>query len=192
MTGRSLVDVICSDKKGLVDASRDHVIVGRERHVAAARTGDLPYPQRAIRTKDWLYIRNFEPDRWPMGTGPGCGKPDGPMPSFEILREKTFDAFGDLDASPTKAWIATRRGTPGNKKYFDFAFGRRPAEELYDLRNDPHQVTNVADSPEHAETKAVLAERLMSVLKQTGDPRVIGDGKTFERPPFVVPRKSKR
>ncbi len=189
MTGRSLVNVICSDKKGLVDATRDHVIVGRERHVAAARTGELPYPQRAIRTKDWLYIRNFEPDRWPMGTGPGCGKPEGPMPSFEALREKTFDAFGDLDASPTKAWIATRRGEPGNEKYFDFAFGRRPAEELYDLREDPHQVTNVANNPEHARTKGELSARLMSVLKQTGDPRVIGDGKTFERPPFVVPRK---
>jgi uncharacterized sulfatase len=188
MTGRSLIDVICSNDSGLVDATRDYVIVGRERHVAAARNGNLPYPQRAIRTKDWLYIRNFEPERWPMGTGPGCGKPEGPMPSFEALREKTFDAFGDLDASPTKAWIATRRGKAGNATYFDFAFGRRPAEELYDLRKDPHQIANLADNPELADTKAGLAARLTAVLKETGDPRVTGDGKTFERPPFVNPQ----
>ncbi len=191
MTARSLVNVLRSDKSGLVDASRDCVIVGRERHVAAVRNGDLPFPQRAIRTKDWLYIRNFEPDRWPMGTGPGCGEREGPMPTYELLREDTFAAFADLDASPTKAWIATRQNEAGMERYFDFAFGLRPAEELYDLREDPHHMTNLAGRAELAETKSQLSDRLLSVLKQTGDPRVTGDGKTFERPPFVKPRTGK-
>ena len=39
-----------------VDASRSWVVTGRERHVAGVRDGFLPYPQRAIRTKDYLYI----------------------------------------------------------------------------------------------------------------------------------------
>ena len=184
MTGRSLIDVLASQKQGLVDPSRDSVVVGRERHVAAARTDNLPYPQRAIRTKDFLYIRNFKPDRWPMGTAAGFGAPDGPMPSYEQLEKNTFVAFGDLDASPTKAWIVEHRGDPGMGKYFDFAFGRRPAEELYDLRKDPHQMQNVAATPDYEATRRQLNERLMSVLTETGDPRVMGDGSTFDKPPF--------
>lgn len=185
MTGRSLLPVLNSDKQGQVDATRDAVFPGRERHVAAVREGNAPYPQRAIRTRDFLYIRNFEPDRWPMGEGPGYGRPPGEMPSYEDLRENTFAAFGDLDASPTKAWIAVNREEPGIDKYFDFAFGRRPGEELFDLSKDPHQVNNVADDPAYAETKAALNKRLMNVLKETGDPRVSEDPVRFERSPFT-------
>ena len=187
MTARSLMNVLTSQRSGLVDPSRDAAIVGRERHVAAARTGYLPYPQRAIRTKDFLYIRNFKPDRYPMGTGPGLGAPDSPLPSYEQLREDTFAAFGDLDASPTKAWVFTHRDDPGMGRYFDYAFGRRPAEELFDLRKDPHGMRNVADDPEYATVGRRLADRLMSVLEETGDPRVKGDGTTFDKPPYAGP-----
>ena len=165
--------------------TRDHVVVGRERHVAKARAGQLPYPQRAIRTKDYLYIRNFKPERWPMGSGPGMGAPAGPMPPFEKLRENTFVAFGDLDGSPTKAWLITHRDDPEIDRYFKIAFGRRPAEELYDLRKDPHQMTNVADQSNYEDTKAVLSGRMLSTLRNTGDPRIMGDGSTYDRPPFA-------
>jgi N-sulfoglucosamine sulfohydrolase len=183
MTGRSLVSVLASTKSGQVDKSRDAVIVGRERHVAAARTGNMPYPQRAIRTKDFLYIRNFKPDRWPMGTGPGYGAPAAPMPSLNILTNNTFAAFGDLDASPTKAWIAMHPKS-ADGRFFDIAFGLRPAEELFDLRTDPHQTTNLADDEKYASVRKELSARLMKVLKETGDPRVTGDGTTFDKPPF--------
>ncbi len=184
MTGRSFLGVLASEKSGQVDAKRDYVVVGRERHVAAARTDNLPYPQRAIRTKDFLYIRNFKPERWPMGTAAGFGRPTGPLPSYEVLENNTFGAFGDLDASPTKAWIAVHRDDPGVDRYFDFAFGRRPAEELYDLRNDPHQMQNVAADAKLAKTRKALSARLMSILKSTGDPRVTGDGSTFDKSPY--------
>ncbi|MGV2341334.1 MAG UNVERIFIED_CONTAM: hypothetical protein LVR18_47590 [Planctomycetaceae bacterium] len=65
----------------------------------------LPYPQRAIRTADYLYIRNFAPERWPMGVAPGFGQPDGTLPSMELLGSSTYAAFADMDASPTKAWV---------------------------------------------------------------------------------------
>jgi N-sulfoglucosamine sulfohydrolase len=194
MTARSLVPVLKSSKSGLVDASRDHVVVGRERHVAAARLNALPYPQRAIRTKDFLYIHNVKPDRWPMGVAPGYGNPPGPMPAFDLLEQNTFAAFGDLDASPTKAWVATHRNGPANKRYFDFAFGRRPAEELYDLRNDPHQIKNLATDPAYAASRKLLSKRLLSILKKNGDPRFRGDGSTFDNPPYTVippPRQRK-
>ena len=51
MTGRSLVPVLKSKKQGIVDKKRSWVITGRERHVAKAREGFLPYPQRALRTR---------------------------------------------------------------------------------------------------------------------------------------------
>ncbi len=185
MTGRNLIPVLKSAKSGQVDPSRDSVIVGRERHVARARTDNLPYPQRAIRTKDFLYIRNFKPDRWPMGTAAGFGQPAAPFPSTNELTNNTFGAFGDLDASPTKAWIIDHRNDPGIDRYFDIAFGRRPAEELYDLKNDPHQIKNVADDPAYADARKQLSTRLMTVLKDTGDPRVTRDGSTFDKPPFT-------
>ncbi len=67
MTGRSLVSLLKSDKSGQVDPQRTAVFIGRERHVENARADFMPYPQRAIRTHDFLYIINFKPDRWPLG-----------------------------------------------------------------------------------------------------------------------------
>ena len=74
MTARSLVPVLASTKAGRVDETRDRVVAGRERHVAIARPGNLPYPMRALRTDRFLYIRNFEPERYPMGVGPGSAR----------------------------------------------------------------------------------------------------------------------
>ncbi len=192
MTGRSLLPVLLSDRSGQIDPTRDFVVVGRERHVASVRAGNLPYPQRAIRTRDHLYIRNFRSDRWPMGEGPGYGRPEGPFPSYEDLQENTYAAFGDMDASPTKAWLVQHRNDPGMDRFFDYAFGRRPAEELYDLRSDPHCLHNLADDPNSAQVRSDLAERLLSVLTATGDPRVTGDGSTFDQPPFSDPVEPRR
>lgn len=185
MTGRSIVPLLRSEKKGRIDPARDHVITGRERHVAAAREGNLPYPQRAIRTDDYLYIRNFEPDRWPMGTPKGLEDPDFEIPN-EKLENNTFAAFPDLDASPTKAWMIKHRNDPEWKTHFELGFGKRPGEELYDLKKDPDYMHNVAEDSEYEDVRADLSKRLMDTLKRTGDPRVHGDGKTFERPPFVT------
>jgi len=122
-----------------------------------------------------------------MGTGPGYGAPAADMPAFEVLRENTFAAFGDLDASPTKAWIALNcEHDVSRKKYFDFAFAQRPEEELYDLKVDFHQVYNVAGEDRYADVKSDLSTRLMQVLKETGDPRVTGDGSTYDKPPFAT------
>jgi len=182
MIARSLVPIFASEKSGQVDPDRDAVFTGRERHVAQARTGNKPYPQRAIRTGRYLYIINFEPDRWPMGTAPGFGEEPGPMPSYEVLREKTFAAFADLDASPTKAWVIDHRQEA--PKYFEYAVSRRPKHELYDLRRDPDCLENLAESDDHRTTRRQLHDRLMEELRSTGDPRVVGE-LIYERPPFA-------
>src|SRR5438105_15828548 len=83
MNGKSLVNVLKSDKSGIADETRNFVITGRERHVAAARAGNVTYPQRSFRTRDFLYIRNFKPDRWPMGD-PLAVSDDKAPPSAEL------------------------------------------------------------------------------------------------------------
>jgi uncharacterized sulfatase len=185
MNGRSIVNVLKSDRSGLVDETRTWVVTGRERHVAGAREDNLPYPHRALRTRDFLYVRNFKPERWPMGAP--YAVTEAQAPPAAALATNTFVAFPDMDASPTKAWLVEHRNDPAWKWHYEYAFGKRPAEELYDLRKDPDQVKNVAADPAYAAEKAKLAERLMKVLTDAGDPRVTGDGQTFERPPFTDP-----
>ncbi len=183
MTGRSFMNVLHSDKSGLVDAGRTWVVTGRERHVAAAREDNLPYPHRALRTPDFLYIRNFAPDRWPMGSPKFTSLAE--LPSVEVLVHNTFAAFADMDASPTKAWLVHRFAEEDWEWHYNYAFGKRPAEELYDLRRDPDQTVNVAADPAYAGRKEKLAAQLMQILTDAKDPRVLGDGRTFEKPPYT-------
>ncbi len=180
--GRSLLNVLRSDRSGQIEADRSWVITGRERHVEDAREGFLPYPMRALRTKDFAYIRNFAEARMPMGDVKTAH-----TATLAALEDNTRLGLADMDASPTKAWIVAHRDDPKWKWHYEHAFGPRPAEELYDLRKDPHQVKNVAGDPAYAKTKAEMGERLMATLRAAGDPRVTGDGQTFERPPFAGP-----
>jgi len=185
MTGRSLWPVLKSDRQGLVDPQRTFVVTGRERHVEMARAGHLPYPQRSIRTADYRLIINFKPDRYPMGDPYNL---DGPNPpTAEELTEITFVTFPDDDASPTKAWLVGQRNHPQWKPLFDLAYGKRPREELYDLKKDPYQVHNVAAEPAYAQVRAELERRLMDELQRTGDPRLVDDGRYFETPPLAGP-----
>jgi N-sulfoglucosamine sulfohydrolase len=180
MTGRSLLNVLTSSASGLVDSRRTFVVTGRERHVAKARDGSLPYPMRGLRTPDFLYIINFKPDRWPMGN-PYNLEGDKP-PSLEALTENTFATYMDMDAGPAKAWLVSHRDDPAWKWHYDLAFGKRPRVELYDLKNDPDQVRNVASDPAYAEAKQQLEKRLMGVLRESNDPRLED---AFDHPPFV-------
>jgi len=183
--GRSLLALLRSDRSGQIEPDRSWVITGRERHVEDAREGYLPYPMRAFRTKDFVYIRNFKPDRMPMGDAKTVLDPQ--VIASGALESNTRLGYADMDASPTKAWLIAHRDDPRWNWYFTHAFGLRPGEELYDLRSDPDQVKNVAGDSAYAKTKAELAAQLMQKLTDAGDPRVTGDGMTFERPPFSGP-----
>lgn len=148
MTARSLWPVLRSDRDGQVDPARTAAFVGRERHVAKARAGELPYPQRAIRTADYLFIVNFKPDRYPLGD-PYRLDGDNP-PTTEELTESTFVTLADEDQGPTKAWIVDHRHDLRWGRYYEQAYGKRPREELYDVKRDPHQVHNVAGDAAYA------------------------------------------
>jgi uncharacterized sulfatase len=185
-----LIPILKSDKSGQVDPTRTWVITGRERHVGNARAENLPYPQRGLRTTDFLYIRNFKPERTPLGDGDNVTA--AKAPSAAELENNTRIAFADMDAGPTKAWLVANRNEPMWKWHYDFAFGKRPGEELYDLRRDPDQIHNVASEPAYRTKKKELAEQLMKILKDNGDPRVADGECAFERPPFTSPEPKKK
>ncbi|NQU24204.1 MAG: sulfatase [Candidatus Nealsonbacteria bacterium] len=153
MTGRSLMNLLKSTKSGVVAPGRDAVYTGRERH-AWCRIDGKGYPARMIRTRDFLYIRNYEPDRWPSG----------------IYRMVTNEGhYGDVDASPTKEVMLEQKDE--YSRPFELSFGKRPREELYDCRKDPHQLRNLASDLAHQPILQKLSDRLTARLKATGDPR---------------------
>jgi N-sulfoglucosamine sulfohydrolase len=179
MLAKSFMDVLKSDQSDIIDGSRDHVIIGRERHVGAARRDRAPYPSRAIRTADFLLIRNFKPDRMPMG------EVFDTKATAEQLLQDHYLAYPDMDASPTKVFLMSNRDS--YSRHFDMAFAVRPEFELYDLKSDPDQVRNVAADSGYAKVLRELTDRLMNELRDTGDPRVIGEGSAFDQKPFVDP-----
>jgi arylsulfatase A-like enzyme len=152
MTGRSLLPLLISKQSGRVDPRRDHVLTGMERHVPSRGEIRGGYPMRAIRTHDFLYIRNFQPDRWPAGDPNGLEDFGAEPFSFEELAGQTFLALADIDAGPTKAFLVRRRNEPGIRPMYSLAAGKRPDRELYDLRKDPFQIRNVAAEAGYAET----------------------------------------
>jgi arylsulfatase A-like enzyme len=175
MTGRSLVPLLrgTDPDPGEVEA-RDHVVAGKERHVPAQEKPDMGgTPMRSIRTHDFLFIRNFRPDRWPAGT-----------PRY---RRAAIEGawLGDCDNGPTKSYMVENKDKDAeHRRLYDLSFAKRPAEELYDLRSDSDQLRNVASDPAYAEVKKSLETRLMEELRATGDPRVVGGAERLEAYPY--------
>ncbi len=99
--------------------------------------------------------------------------------------------YGDIDDSPTKTYMMEHRDDAQVKPLFDLAFEKRPAEELYDLRSDPHQLQNVASDPAYADTRKKLESSLLAELRATGDPRVLGGAK-FDDYPYYGGQQPKR
>ena len=162
MVGRSLAATLRSEKSGQVDASRDSIVVAKERH-DIGRPNDWGYPVRAIRTAQFLYVRNFHPDRWPAGN-----------PETD---------FGNVDGSPSKEIIKAIGG-----HYYDLSLGKRPAEELYDLSQDPHAVNNIAGDPAFAGKMKELSEKMFAQLRAERDPRALGNGAVFDNYKYVGAR----
>jgi uncharacterized sulfatase len=148
---------------------RSWALIGRERHVGSARDGFLPYPVRALRTPEFLYIRNFKPDRWPMGAPLEAAKAE---PNMEQIAKNTRAAYADLDSAPTKTWLIEHRNDKDLTSYLAWAWMRRPLEELYDIAKDPHQLRNLAEDPAHKTTLEGLRNQLMTELKANDDPRL--------------------
>lgn len=180
MNGRSFLEQLTAGRSGWIDESHDWVVTGRELHFHTARDGNLPYPMRAIRTRDHLYIKNFKPDRWPNGA------------PYNLTDKSTADDYDrlekapyrDLDASLTKSWLIDNRAATDAQKALDLTLGKRPPEELYAVKTDPDGLINLAGESANDAVRERLSGQLMTVLEETGDPRL---NDTFDQPPYVIP-----
>jgi arylsulfatase A-like enzyme len=158
MTGRSLAAILRSPSSGWIE-NRDLMLAGKERH-DIGRPNDWGYPVRALRTKEFLYVHNFQPDRWPAGN-----------PETD---------FGNCDPGPTKEVLKMLGGY-----FYDLSFGKRPPDELYDLRRDPEGVNNLVHDLAHAKTVEELRAKMMAMLREDKDPRALGDAAIFDTYQYV-------
>ncbi len=163
ITGVSFTDLL----RGKSEHERRFIITGRERNDSYARPGTeagLGYPVRAIRVGELLYIHNYADDRWP------CGNPEL--------------GLKDTDPGPTKSLIEQRgQADP----YWQFCFGKRPGDELYDVVRDADCVKNLAEDAAYYDRLSKMRETLYNQLKSQNDPRVLGEGDIFDRYPTAKP-----
>lgn len=170
MTARSMIDIFSNKEK----FNRPAAYIAMERH-DGCREGGKGYPCRAIRTKDWLYIHNFEPSRWPSGS------PDQAHCARAI-------PYGEIDSSPTKRYLMDNSEVAHLARLsFDF----RPAEELYYIRDDPGNIRNLARLPEYEQTLKKMRRQLFEHLTATRDPRVVGGPVMWDFYPYYGEKKNK-
>ncbi|MFW6457750.1 MAG: sulfatase, partial [Planctomycetota bacterium] len=165
ITGRSLMDIIKDGGDGQINPQRDRVLIGKERH-DFGRPGDVGYPIRGIFKNGYLYLINFETDRWPGGN-PETG-------------------YMNCDGSPTKTEVLKARENPETRHFWEWSFGKRPAEELYFIEEDPACLNNRANEESHAELKRELREQMIEELNSQGDPRMQGNGEVFDDYPTAA------
>ena len=156
-SGQSLFKVMLPE--GNEKISRP-IFSARERH-SSSRYRNWSYPQRAMREGDYLYIINFKPDRWPAGD-PKVFNNDGDL----------IDGFHDIDACPTKSFLLENRNNPEYQKYFKWAMGKRPEQEMYDLTHDPYCLRNLVLEEGYQDKTEAYRDELHRYLEETGDPRV--------------------
>lgn len=178
LTGKSFLNLLRSKKQGRCDPSRQAVYSARERH-SSSRYRNLSYPQRAIRTMQYLLIRNFKPERWPAGTPQKYDQPDvlGPM----------HGGYHDIDACPSLTFLIENRDNPDFSKHFHWSVDKRPEYEFFDIEKDPACLNNLANDPAFQNTFNEHLAMLNGYLKSTSDPRILDGGDIFE----TYPRYSK-
>jgi len=164
MAGRSLTEIFYSEKDGQVIDERDFVLVGKERH-DLGRPNDQGYPVRGIVRDEWLYLHNFNKERWPAGN-PQTG-------------------YLNCDGGATKSYILNQRRVYGNKEYWELNFGKRVTEELYNIEEDPYCLKNLVDTESYATKLEALRSEMIEKLTAQSDPRILGNGEVFMSYPYA-------
>jgi len=169
VTGSSLRYALEAEQAGIIDPERNASFSAFERHGGYVRGGNkhLTYPRRAIHTNNFVYIRNYFPERWPVGDPPGYGE------SYKTL-------------------LVEQTSHQAIEPFFSMAVGKRPAEELFDIKLDPYQLTNLADNPEYQQIKQSLASRLQAELLATGDPLAVSQQDSFQYFKYWGPKPTKK
>ncbi|MEX0939046.1 MAG: sulfatase [Pirellulales bacterium] len=120
---------------------RDYVFGARD------RCDETVFRIRTARDERYRYIRNFMPERPFLQIN---RYKETTYPMLPLMRR--LHAAGEL--TPTQAVL--------------FA-PSRPAEELYDLEADPHEIHNLADSPEHQQVLERMRGALAEWIDQSDD-----------------------
>ncbi|HLN56643.1 MAG TPA: sulfatase-like hydrolase/transferase [Bacteroidales bacterium] len=133
MQGRPFLGDQTGEERDAVFAARDRV--------------DESYDMiRSVRTKNYLYVRNYYPNEPFSIWVPYLSK----MPIYqEMLR---LDAEGKL--------------TGDQKSWFTYT---RPPEELYDVKNDPYQLKNLVNDPSLGKVLKDMRKRHEEWTRETGD-----------------------
>jgi uncharacterized sulfatase len=139
LSGRSFLGVIRGEK----GPHRDKVFVTH------SGDGDMNrYPLRAVRTRNWKYIRNLDPDAEHHTHVDKAASRDG---------RDYWDSWVEKAKTDPAAAAIVRR------------YHVRPAEELYDLTTDPWELKNLAAESKHAERLKSLRADLDAWMKDQGD-----------------------
>ena len=120
-------------------------VAHREYAFAEHNWHDFSARERSARSANFLYIRNDYHDL------PGT-------PPADAVRSPTYQAM----------IAAHKRGELPPEQQGTF-ITPRPAEELYDVRTDPFQLNNLADTPEHAATLTQHRAALDAWSRETND-----------------------
>ena len=111
-------------------------------------SGSENYGVRSAGTKTHRYIRNLNHN--------------------EIFKNVVTRPGGDK-ADFWMSWIEKGRAGDQHARSMTKRYQMRPAEELYDVENDPHCLNNLIDDPRYAAMKTDLSRRLDSWMKSQGD-----------------------
>jgi len=163
ITGKSWRPLLESDRGGRIEPWRDHALVGKER-TDIGRPYDWGYPIRGIIRDDFLYLHNYEPDRWPAGN-PETG-------------------YLDTDGGATKTNILEAGRRDRSDRHWVLNFGMRPGVELFHLGADPDCVKNLAEEKDQSDRLVALEAEMTARLEEQGDPRMFGRGQVFDDYPI--------
>lgn len=138
---------------------RNYMLLRKERH-DVGRENDWGYLVRAIVEGRYFYSINFKPERWPAGN-PETG-------------------YLNTDGSPTKTEILELKRKGATAAYWNYAFGKRPYETLYDLKNDANCINNISQDKNYTAIKERLRKTLIEYLTNQQDPRLDEKGDLFD------------
>jgi len=143
LDGRSFAGVL----QGKTKTHRDRVF--------NTQSGDRDfnvYPSRSLRTREWKYILNLHPE-------------------FQHHTHDSRHSAGN-GILYWRSWVEEAKTNPkaaaAVKRYVE-----RPAEELYDLKSDPHELDNLAGDPKQANRLADMRRELKAWMKQQGDKETV-------------------
>ncbi|MBS1828413.1 MAG: sulfatase [Acidobacteria bacterium] len=80
---------------------------------------------------------------------------------------------------------------PTVKRFLPQLADPRPREELYDTKEDPWELQNLAGSRQHAPILARLKKQLEDLQRRTKDPRITGEMQTFEKTRQYVQKRKR-